>query len=161
MKINKAFVLGSGVAVSLCLLVGGVSGYITRMAIPVWYSGLEKPFFTPPNGLFAPVWTALYILMGIAAGGVWARGLHHRWVKTALYHFAAQLVVNALWTLAFFGLKRPELGLVVILALLVLIERCIHWFNIVNRNMAFLLYPYFVWVLFATFLNVGIIYLNP
>ena len=160
MKINKAFIVGSVIAVSLCLLVGGVSGYITRMAIPVWYADLKKPFFTPPNGLFAPVWTTLYILMGIAAGGVWAKGLHHRWVKTALYHFAAQLVVNALWTLAFFGLKRPELGLVVIIALLVLIERCIHWFKIVNRNMAFILYPYFAWVLFATFLNAGIVYLN-
>ena len=160
MKINKAFIVGSVIAVCLCLLVGGVSGYITRMAIPVWYADLEKPFFTPPNGLFAPVWTTLYILMGIAAGGVWAKGLHHRWVKTALYHFAAQLVVNALWTLAFFGLKRPELGLVVIIALLVLIERCIHWFKIVNRSMAFLLYPYFAWVLFATFLNAGIVYLN-
>ena len=160
MKINKAFIVGSVIAVSLCLLVGGVSGYITRMAIPVWYADLEKPFFTPPNGLFAPVWTTLYILMGIAAGGVWAKGLHHRWVKTALYHFAAQLVVNALWTLAFFGLKRPELGLVVIIALLVLIERCIYWFKIVNRTMAFILYPYFAWVLFATFLNAGIVYLN-
>ena len=160
MKINKAFIVGSVIAVSLCLLVGGVSGYITRLAIPVWYAGLEKPFFTPPNSLFAPVWTTLYILMGIAAGGVWAKGLHHRWVKTALYHFGAQLVVNALWTLAFFGLKRPELGLVVIIALLVLIERCIHWFRIVNRNMAFLLYPYFAWVLFATFLNAGIVFLN-
>ena len=160
MKINKAFIVGSVIAVSLCLLVGGVSGYITRLAIPVWYAGLEKPFFTPPNSLFAPVWTTLYILMGIAAGGVWAKGLHHRWVKTALYHFGAQLVVNALWTLAFFGLKRPELGLVVIIALLVLIERCIHWFRIVNRKMAFLLYPYFAWVLFATFLNAGIVFLN-
>lgn len=160
MKINKAFIVGSVIAASVCLLVGGVSGYITHMAIPVWYAGLEKPFFTPPNGLFAPVWTTLYVLMGIAAGGVWSKGLHHRWVKTALYHFSAQLVVNALWTLAFFGLKRPELGLIVIIVLLVLIERCIHWFKIVNRTMAFLLYPYFAWVLFATFLNAGIVYLN-
>ena len=160
MKPYGKFILGSLVAVSLCLLIGGVSGYITRLAIPVWYAELEKPFFTPPNWLFAPVWTTLYVLMGIAAGGIWAKGMHHRWVKTALYHFAAQLIFNALWTLTFFGLKRLELALLIIVILAVLIERCIYWFAIVQRTMSLLLYPYLAWVVFATFLNLGIVYLN-
>ena len=159
MKINKAFIVGSVIAVSLCLLVGGVSGYITRMAIPVWYAGLEKPFFTPPNGLFAPVWTTLYILMGIAAGGV-GQGPSSSLGKNSAVSFCRSTCSQCLVDPSFFGLKRPELGLVVIIALLVLIERCIHWFKIVNRSTAFLLYPYFAWVLFATFLNAGIVYLN-
>ena len=91
--------IGINFFVVLCLSIGGLSGFITQAAIPTWYAGLEKPFFTPPNWLFAPVWTTLYCLMGIAAGWVWAKGSHHRWVKTALYHFGAQLVVNGLWSI--------------------------------------------------------------
>ena len=108
MKINKAFIVGSVIAVPMPF-----GWWRFWLHYPHGYSRLVrwlgKTFFTPPNGLFAPVWTTLYILMGIAAGGVWAKGLHHRWVKTALYHFAAQLVVNALWTLAFWLKAFPNL----------------------------------------------------
>ena len=103
----KTFI-GICLATVLCLSIGGLSGYITQAAIPTWYAGLKKPFFTPPNWLFAPVWSLLYCLMGIAAGWVWSKGSHHRWVKTALYHFSAQLVVNGLWSVVFFGLKSPS-----------------------------------------------------
>jgi len=155
----KIFV-GVSVGIILCLSIGGLSGYITRGAIPIWYAGLEKPFFTPPNWLFAPVWTTLYCLMGIAAGWVWSRGSHHRWVKTALYHFIAQLVVNALWSIVFFGLKRPGIALLVIGLLLFLILRTIYWFKIVHKPTGYLLYPYIAWVGFASFLNLAIFYLN-
>ena len=107
MKRKTKTVLGIIVATSLCLTIGGMSGFITQSASPVWYAGVEKPFFTPPNWLFGPVWTTLYISMGIAAGLVWAKGSHHRWVKIALFHFAAQLIVNALWSIVFFWIKKP------------------------------------------------------
>ena len=152
--------IGISFFVILCLSIGGLSGFITQAAIPTWYAGLEKPFFTPPNWLFAPVWTILYFLMGIAAGLVWAKGSHHKWVKTALYHFGAQLIVNGLWSIVFFGLKSPGIALLVIGLLLYLIFKTIYWFKIVNKPSAYLLYPYVAWVSFASFLNLGIYYLN-
>jgi len=152
--------IGISFFVILCLSIGGLSGFITQAAIPTWYAGLEKPFFTPPNWLFAPVWTTLYCLMGIAAGLVWAKGSHHKWVKTALYHFGAQLIVNGLWSIVFFGLKSPGIALLVIGLLLYLIIKTIYWFKIVQKSSAYLLYPYLLWVSFASFLNLGIYYLN-
>ena len=152
--------IGISFFVILCLSIGGLSGFITQAAIPTWYAGLEKPFFTPPNWLFAPVWTTLYCLMGIAAGLVWSKGSHHRWVKTALYHFGAQLIVNGLWSIVFFGLKSPGIALLIIGLLLYLVIKTIYWFKIVNRPSAYLLYPYLLLVSFASFLNLGIYYLN-
>ena len=146
--------------VSLSLAVGFLSSIVTQQAKPTWYAGLEKPFFSPPNWLFAPVWTLLYILMGWAAGSVWHYGKRHRWGKTALYHFGAQLIFNGLWSLVFFGLRNPLLGLLVIITLLILIERTIYWFRLVDKKAAYLLYPYFLWVSFATLLNGAVWYLN-
>lgn len=160
MKRRVKTLVGISFSVVLCLSIGGLSGFITQAAIPTWYAGLEKPFFTPPNWLFAPVWTTLYCLMGIGAGWVWSKGSHHRWVKTALYHFGAQLIVNGLWSIVFFGLKSPGIALLVITLLLYLILKTIYWFKIVHKPSAYLLYPYVVWVSFASFLNLGIYYLN-
>lgn len=160
MKRKTKTVLGIIVVTSLCLTIGGISGFITQAAIPIWYAGLEKPFFTPPNWLFGPVWSTLYVLMGIAAGLVWAKGSHHRWVKIALFHFAAQLIVNALWSIVFFGLKSPFIALLVIVLLLILILQTIRFFLIVERTAAYLLYPYLAWVCYASLLNLGIVYLN-
>ncbi len=146
--------------VLLCLGIGWLSSMVTRIAVVEWYADLEKPFFSPPNQLFAPVWLVLYVLMGWAAGRVWFYGKHHRWGKTALYHFGAQLIFNGLWSLVFFGLHSPLLGLIVIAILWILIERCIFWFRLVDRRSAYLLYPYLIWVSFATLLNAAILYLN-
>ena len=146
--------------VLLCLGIGWLSSMVTRIAVVEWYADLEKPFFSPPNQLFAPVWLVLYVLMGWAAGRVWFYGKHHRWGKTALYHFGAQLIFNGLWSLVFFGLHSPLLGLIVIAILWILIERCIFWFRLVDHKSAYLLYPYLIWVSFATLLNAAILYLN-
>lgn len=153
-------IVGILVGISLCLALGTISGFVTKEAIPTWYASLNKPFFTPPNWLFAPVWTLLYMMMGIAVGWVWSFGSHHRWVKTALYHFLAQFILNGLWSMVFFGLKKPLIALLVILSLLILIQRTIHWFLIIHKPSGYLLYPYFAWVSFATLLNIGIIYYN-
>ncbi|MBW1297494.1 TspO/MBR family protein [Aquimarina litoralis] len=156
----KKKLLRIGVAVSLCLLIGFLSSIATQTSISTWYVGLKKPSFTPPNWLFAPVWTVLYILMGIAAGIVWSRGFYHKWVKTALYHFGFQLLLNAAWSIFFFGMRNPLIALVDILALFILLLFTIKWFKVVNSTAAYLLIPYLIWVAFATALNFSIWQLN-
>lgn len=121
---------------------------------------LNKPIFNPPNWVFAPVWSALYIMMGVSAGWVWAKGFHHKWVKTGLYHFGFQLLLNGLWSIVFFGLKQPFFGLLVIMALLVVLSLTIKWFNVVSKFAAVLLIPYLLWICFATALNYKIWELN-
>jgi len=148
------------ISVTICLIIGFLSGFATQSSVNDWYLSLNKPSFNPPNWIFAPVWTLLYILMGIAAGIVWAKGFYHIWVKTALYNFGFQLLFNALWSVVFFGFKNPFWALLVILFLLALILVTIKWFNVVSRTAAYLLIPYFLWVCFATLLNYRIWELN-
>lgn len=148
------------VGVIVSMLVGFFAGQATQSSVNIWYATLEKPFFNPPNWIFAPVWTLLYLLMGIAVGRVWNYGIHHRWVKTAIYHYGFQLLVNGLWSLVFFGLRYPIGGMVVILVLLFLIVRTIQQFRIIDLIAARLLYPYLIWVVFATLLNASIVLLN-
>ncbi|WP_108422635.1 TspO/MBR family protein [Flagellimonas amoyensis] len=157
----KKRILYITIGILVCLLIGFLSSIATQSSVNDWYTTLNKPSFTPPNELFAPVWTALYIMMGISAGIVWSKGYHHIWVKTALYHFVFQLLFNALWSIVFFGLKNPLLGLVVILVLLTLIMLTIKWFRIISRPAAYLLVPYVLWVGFAAVLNYRIWALNP
>ena len=148
------------IAVAICLVIGFLSGFATQSSVDTWYATLNKPIFNPPNWVFAPVWTLLYILMGIAAGIVWSKGLYHKWVKTALYHFLIQLLFNGLWSIVFFGFQSPGFAFLVIIALLVLILLTYKWFKIVHKTAAYLLIPYLVWVTFAMFLNASIWYLN-
>ncbi len=121
---------------------------------------LNKPSFSPPNWIFAPVWSVLYIMMGISAGWVWAKGFHHKYVKTGLYHFGFQLLLNGLWSIVFFGLKQPLLALLIIITLLIVLGLTIKWFNVVSKLAAALLVPYFLWLCFATALNYKIWELN-
>ncbi len=148
------------IAVTICLLIGFLSGFATQSAVSTWYTTLNKPSFNPPNWIFAPVWTILYILMGIAAGLVWAKGFYHIWVKTALYYFGFQLLFNALWSIVFFGFQQPFWALLVIVVLLILILFTIKWFKIVSKPAAYLLIPYLLWVSFAMILNYKIWELN-
>ncbi len=148
------------IAVAICLCIGFFSRFATQSSIDTWYSTLNKPFFNPPNWIFAPVWTLLYTLMGIAAGIVWSKGFYHKWVQTALYHFIFQLLLNGLWSIVFFGFKSPGLALLVITALLILLLLTIKWFKIVSKTASYLLIPYLIWVLFATVLNFSIWQLN-
>ncbi len=157
----KKRILYITISVAVCLLIGFLSSIATQSSVNDWYVTLNKPGFTPPNALFAPVWTVLYILMGISAGIVWSKGYHHIWVKTALYHFVFQLLFNALWSIVFFGLKNPLLGFVVILILLTLVMLTIRWFRVISKPAALLLVPYLLWVAFASALNYKIWELNP
>ncbi|SHG49636.1 TspO/MBR family protein [Flagellimonas flava] len=148
------------VAVLVCLLIGFLSSFATQSSVNDWYTTLNKPSFNPPNWIFAPVWTLLYILMGVSAGIVWSKGFHHIWVKTALYHFGFQLLFNALWSIVFFGFQSPFWAFLVILVLLTLIMLTIKWFRVVSKLASFLLIPYLLWVCFATLLNYKIWELN-
>ncbi|MFN2261748.1 MAG: TspO/MBR family protein [Psychroflexus sp.] len=148
------------ISILICLGVGFLGSIATQTSVNTWYVELNKPSFNPPNWLFAPVWTTLFVMMGISAGIVWSRGLHHVWVKTALYHFAFQLILNAMWSIVFFGYQAPLIALFVILALLILILITIKWFKVVNSLAAYLLIPYLIWVIFAAILNFEIWRLN-
>lgn len=148
------------IAVAICLLIGFLSSFATQSSVNDWYLTLNKPSFNPPNWVFAPVWTLLYVMMGVAAGIVWGKGFHHVWVKTSLYHFGFQLLLNALWSIVFFGLKNVFIALFIILTLLVFIILTIKWFNVVSKKAALLMIPYLLWVCFATLLNYKIWELN-
>ena len=149
------------IAVVACLSVGYLSSFVTRSAIANWYSALEKPFFNPPNWLFAPVWTSLYIMMGIALGIVWSRyQKNNTEVKNALQVFVFQLLLNALWSLLFFGLKNPLLAFIEIILLWLVIYETIKSFRKIDSLASKLLFPYLAWVSFATLLNGSIWYLN-
>lgn len=148
------------IGILICSTIGFLSSVVTQSSVNTWYMTLNKPSFNPPNWVFAPVWSVLYIMMGISAGWVWAKGFHHKWVKTGLYHFGFQLLLNGLWSIVFFGLKQPLLALFIIIALLIVLALTIKWFKVVSKFAAYLLTPYFLWVCFATVLNFKIWELN-
>jgi tryptophan-rich sensory protein len=149
-----------GIAILICGLIGFLSSITTQTSINTWYTTLNKPSFTPPNWIFGPTWVLLYIMMGIAVGIVWSKGFYHKWVKTALYHFGFQLLLNAAWSIFFFGLQNPLIALLDIIALFILLLFTIKWFTVVNSTAAYLLIPYIIWVAFVTALNFGIWQLN-
>ena len=146
-------------AVSLSAGLAG-SLFVTGGGYASWYAALEKPSFTPPNWIFGPAWTTLYILMGVAAFLVWQKGPSTRAVRIALAWFLVQLIINALWTPVFFGLHRIGLALAVIVLLWVAIVITACYFARVSRPAAALLAPYLAWVSFATVLNASIWWLN-
>jgi tryptophan-rich sensory protein len=132
----------------------------TQVGIEGWYPKLNKPWFNLPDSLFGPVWLFMYVLIGVAAGIVWNKGFYHKWVKTALYHFGFQLLLNGSWSLLFFGLQKPFFAFLNIVALFIVIIFTIKWFKIVNDVAAYLLIPYAIWVLYAMALNFEIWRLN-
>ena len=149
------------ISVIVCECAGLIGSIFTTGAIPTWYAALQKPSFTPPNWLFAPVWSTLYLLMGIAAFLVWRKGLADRQVRIALIIFLIQLILNILWSVVFFGLESPLSGLIVIIVLWIAILITILRFWKISHAAAWLLVPYIVWVSIATALNASIWALNP
>ena len=144
-----------------CLVVGYFSGMVTRSAIVTWYPTLVKPSFNPPNWIFAPVWSMLYVMMGVAAGLVWNRiDFDKEVVKKALLFFAIQLALNALWSYLFFGLKNPMLAGVEIILLWLMIFETFTKFVKINKIAGYLFIPYILWVSFAMVLNGSIWWLN-
>jgi tryptophan-rich sensory protein len=154
--IAKTLVFKLLVCVAVCLAVGGLGSLWTSAGVKSWYPSLVKPAFTPPGWLFGPVWTGLYVLMGVAAALVWQKV---GW-NAALGLFVAQLVLNALWSLLFFRLQSPLLGLIGIVALWAVLLAAVIAFARIERVAGWLLVPYLLWVSFAAVLNAAIFWLN-
>lgn len=142
---------------------GLIGSLITLPAIPTWYAELAKPWFTPANWLFGPVWTCLYLFLGIALYRIWSRNvasyLKQHQQRTVMI-FIVHLGINALWSLAFFGFHSPALGLLTIIILLAMIVSLVKLCYPLDRLASWLLIPYVLWVAFATLLNGAIWYLN-
>lgn len=137
----------------ICQLAGFVGSLFTTPSIPTWYASLEKPSFTPPNWIFSPVWISLFVLMGISLFLVWQKSLHYPGVKTAMLWFGAQLALNILWSILFFGLKSPALAFVEIIFLWAAIFLTLVKSFKISRLASVLLLPYICWVSFAAVLN--------
>lgn len=146
--------------VALSQAAGVVGSLFTVSNIPSWYATLLKPELAPPNWVFGPVWTTLYLLMGIAAFLVWRRGVSRPAVHRALVVFYLQLAINVLWSVLFFGFQSPLLGLFDIAALWLAIALSIKLFYKVSPRAAYILLPYLAWVSFASYLNFMIWSLN-
>ena len=143
----------------VCVILGSLSGILSGSGNTEWYQNLNMPSFQPPSWIFGPMWTLLYILMGIAAARVWHksdRGLQ----SSAIRLFVIQLILNLAWSPIFFGMKEPLIALVVIVVMWLLILLTIISFSKVDKLASYLLVPYISWVSFATILNASVVYLN-
>jgi tryptophan-rich sensory protein len=149
--------LAAGLPVLMAAALGSLA---TLPNIPTWYAGLAKPWFTPPNGVFSPVWTILYALMASSVWRILTLPDRAPGRDGALRAFFVQLALNAAWSWAFFWLHSPLAGLVVIAGLLAMILVTVRRFWSLDRLAAALLVPYAVWVAFATVLNAAIWHLN-
>lgn len=138
----------------LCQFAGIIGSIFTIPALESWYPALTKPFFNPPSFIFGPVWTILYLLMGVSLYMVWGNK------KININWFWLQLGLNMLWSVIFFGLQSPFLGFLVILLLWYTIFRTIKEFGKYNKFASYLLFPYIIWVSFAAILNFTIMILN-
>jgi translocator protein len=148
------------IAIAIPLLVGGVSGFFTTESVNGWFTTINKPSFNPPNWIFAPVWTTLYILMGIAFYLVWKSTGNEAVKRTAIIFYCIQLVLNFLWSFIFFKLHQPGWAIVDIVLMWIMILLTILWFGKISSAAAWLLVPYICWVSFASVLNYAIWRLN-
>lgn len=149
--------LKSTILLILCILLsqsaGIIGSYFTIDAIQNWYVTLNRPGISPPNWVFAPVWTSLYTMMGISFFLVIRKGISNTTVKIASVIFILQLILNAAWSIVFFGNQNLQNAFFVIIMLIILILLNIFYFHKVNRWAAYLLIPYLAWVSFASVLN--------
>lgn len=148
------------ISVVLCQLVGLAGAFFTMPAIDNWYSTLNKPFFNLPNWVFAPVWTILFLLMGVALFFVWKDKSKNGEKKTAIAVFFAQLILNILWSVLFFALESPLAAFLELMALWIMVLFTIATFYKISKIAAWLMIPYILWVTFAGFLNFVILWLN-
>ncbi|CAG0981434.1 MAG: tryptophan-rich sensory protein [Candidatus Methanoperedens sp.] len=161
MKPMKTFdILRLITSIVICLTAGALGSFFTTPAISTWYATLIKPSIAPPNWVFFPVWTALFIMMGISLFLVWKKGFQDHQVKAALSVFAIQLILNILWSAAFFGLRSPLAGLIEIVILWIVILVMILKFMRISKVAGLLLIPYILWVTFAAMINFLIWSLN-
>ena len=147
------------ICIVICILAGIIGSLFTNKNIPTWYTTINKPSFNPPNWVFAPVWTTLYVLMGISLFLVWNRRDSMN-ITPALFFFITQLILNALWSYIFFGMKLIFFGFVEICILWIFILLSIISFSGISLTASLLLVPYLLWVSYASVLNYYIFKLN-
>ncbi|HEU0085977.1 MAG TPA: TspO/MBR family protein [Candidatus Paceibacterota bacterium] len=148
------------ISIILPQLAGLIGALFTTPAIKDWYVDIIKPELNPPSFVFGPVWTILFILMGISFFIIWKKGLDRKDVKIALGVFIVQLVLNSLWSIIFFGFENPGLAFIEIIFLWIAILATIILFWKISKPAAWLLVPYILWVSFASYLNYMIYVLN-
>ncbi|MFH1828774.1 MAG: TspO/MBR family protein [Nanoarchaeota archaeon] len=144
------------ISIVLPFLASAIGSLFTASSVSSWYTTLIKPSFNPPSWVFGPVWTILYLLMGVSLYLVWIK----KFDKNAFTFFGIQLVLNALWSILFFGLKSPLFAFIEIVFLWIAILITIIYFYKINKISAYLLIPYILWVSFAAILNFAIFILN-
>jgi translocator protein len=156
------FYMQKAVKIIFSLLIsfsaGAIGSIFTFSSIPTWYASLNKPLFNPPNFIFGPAWTMLYIIIGISLFLVWNNNKENK--KFSIIIFSIQLLLNALWSIVFFGLKNPLAAMFIIVGLFVSIIITIIKFYKINKIAGLILIPYLLWVSFASILNYYIIILN-
>jgi benzodiazapine receptor len=148
------------VSILVVELVGILSSFATFSSIPNWYALLIKPSFNPPNWIFGPVWTILYLMIGISLYLVWTSRIKSDLKIKAYWIFAIQLALNGLWTIVFFGMHQILGALAIIILLWIFIILNIFAFYKISKPAAYLLIPYWLWVSFASILNFSIWMLN-
>ena len=154
MKLKKSLKLI--IALVAPLLAGFIGMLVTSPAISTWYPALAKPALNPPNWIFGPVWTILYILMGLAAFFAWNKGKKKRDVKLALGIFVFQLILNLFWSIIFFGAHNPGVAFIELISLWCAILALVLAFREVYRPAFYLIIPYLLWVTFAGYLNYSV-----
>jgi len=148
------------IAILVPLAVGGISGFFTASGVDGWYAAVQKPTFNPPNWLFGPVWTLLYILMGISLYLIWKQPETTPYRNTAITIFVIQMVLNFCWSFIFFKLQEPGYAFAEIVLMWLSILLMIIYFIKVNPVAGYLQIPYLCWVSFASVLNYSIWQLN-
>ncbi len=155
-EIFSGFYMKIIVSILTPLLVGFIGSLFTATSVGTWYETLNKPSFNPPNWVFGPAWTLLYLLMGLSFYFIWKKG----GCKKCYYIYFIQLFLNLLWSFSFFTLQSPLLGFINIILLWVTILLSIVWFYPVSKKASYLFIPYLLWVSFASVLNFSILLLN-
>ncbi len=147
-------------SIALCELAGLIGFIFTFSTIPAWYQTLSKPEFTPPNWVFGPVWIIIYAFVGISLYIIWTKRFRKDYTRNVLYIFFIQLLLNALWSILFFGFKSPLLAFADIIILWMSIALTMLMFYKISKTATYLLVPYIAWVSFAVSLNFAILLLN-
>jgi benzodiazapine receptor len=151
------------ISIIVCESVGIIGSFFTFSSVTNWFPMLVKPWFSPPSWLFGPVWIIMYFLMGLSLYIIWnskAELSKQKYRKQFFILFGIQLILNALWSFLFFGLKTPIYGLIDILFIDIVVAMTIIYAYRVSKYAAILLAPYMVWITFATLLNFDIVLLN-
>ena len=148
------------ISLALPLIVGALAGFFTAASVKGWYVTIQKPSFNPPNSIFAPVWSLLYVMMGIAFYLVWIKKTESKLKTKAMLFYCIQLALNFCWSLIFFYGEQPGWALVDIVLLWIMIAGAIYYFSKISKAAAWMLVPYILWVSFATALNFAIWKLN-